>query len=243
MIIHAVLGNPNHPEYGVATIPFPIPHDQYAHCMELLEALEIGDALKADCQVEEIDSFYSVLKRTEKLTVNVEELNYLAKRLDSFDAGEAAQFQAMAHKLELSELKDLINLTFCCQETTVITDFSDLAAVGRDHYMNLHGGCATVAELEVLDGEGTARQLIEGSSGTVTPYDRVEYVLANTLQQLKYDGRFSWSNKEWSENIEIPDDHRNCEFCVGSHPAVLDGFITEYRKAAEEQKQDFKLDL
>ena len=108
MIIHAVLGNPNHPEYGVATIPFPIPHDQYAHCMELLEALEIGDAVKADCQVQEINSFYSALKRTEMLPVNVEELNYLAKRLDSFDAGEAAQFQAMAHKLELSELKELI---------------------------------------------------------------------------------------------------------------------------------------
>ena len=188
MIIHAVLGNPNHPEYGVATIPFPIPHDQYAHCMELLEALEIGDALKADCQVEEIDSFYSVLKRTEKLTVNVEELNYLAKRLDSFDAGEAAQFQAMAHKLELSELKELINLTFCCQEATVITDFSDLAAVGRDHYMNLHGGCATVTELEVLDGEGTARQLIESGSGTVTPYG-VVYDNGMKLEQV-YDGQF-----------------------------------------------------
>ena len=50
MMIQAVLGNPYHPEYGVATIPFPIPHDQYAHCMELLEALEIGDAVKADCQ-------------------------------------------------------------------------------------------------------------------------------------------------------------------------------------------------
>ncbi len=35
MMIQAVLGNPHHPEYGVATIPFPIPHDQYAHCMEL----------------------------------------------------------------------------------------------------------------------------------------------------------------------------------------------------------------
>ena len=135
MMIQAVLGNPHHPEYGVATIPFPIPHDQYAHCMELLEALEIGDAVKADCQVQEINSFYSVLKRTEMLTVNVEELNYLAKRLDSFDTGEAAQFQAMAHKLELFELKDLINLTFCCQQATVITDFSDLSAVGRDHYM------------------------------------------------------------------------------------------------------------
>ena len=55
-MMSAVLSNPGHPEYGVATIPFPIPHDQYAHCMELLEALEIGDAVKADCKVEKIDS-------------------------------------------------------------------------------------------------------------------------------------------------------------------------------------------
>ena len=188
MIIHAVLGNPNHPEYGVATIPFPIPHDQYAHCMELLEALEIGDAVKADCQVQEINSFYSVLKHTEKFTVNVEELNYLAKRLDGFDMGEATQFQAMAHKLELSELKDLINLTFCCQQTTVIADFSDLAAVGRDHYMNLHGGCTTVTELEALDGEETARQLIASVGGTVTPYG-VVYDNGMRLEQV-YDGQF-----------------------------------------------------
>ena len=65
MMIQAVLGNPHHPEYGVATIPFPIPRDQYAHCMGLLEALEIGDAVKADCKVEKIDSFYTVLKRVE----------------------------------------------------------------------------------------------------------------------------------------------------------------------------------
>ena len=188
MMIQAVLGNPHHPEYGVATIPFPIPRDQHAHCMELLEALEIGDAVKADCKVEKIDSFYTVLKRVEMLTVNVEELNYLAKRLDSFDIGEAAQFQAMAHKLELFELKDLINLTFCCQQATVITDFSDLAAVGRDHYMNLHGGSASVDELNALDGKGTARQLIESGSGTVTPYG-VVYDNGMKLEQV-YDGRF-----------------------------------------------------
>ena len=188
MMIRAVLGNPNHPEYGVATIPFPIPRDQYAHCVELLEALEIGDAVKADCKVERIDSFYTVLKRTEMLTVNVEELNYLAKRLDSFDTGEAAQFQAMAHKLELFELKDLINLTFCCQQATVITDFSDLAAIGRNHYMNLHGGSASVDELNALDGKGTARQLIESGSGTITPYG-VVYDNGMKLEQV-YDGRF-----------------------------------------------------
>ena len=188
MMIQAVLGNPHHPEYGVATIPFPIPRDQYAHCMKLLEALEIGDAVKADCQVQEINSFYSVLKRTEMLTVNVEELNYLAKRLDSFDTGEAAQFQAMAHKLELFELKNLINLTFCCQQATVITDFSDLAAIGRDHYMNLHGGCAKTEELDALDGETTARQLIESGSGMITPYG-VVYDNGMKLEQV-YDGQF-----------------------------------------------------
>ncbi len=41
IMMSAVLSNPSHPEYGVATIPFPIPHNQYTHCMELLEALEI----------------------------------------------------------------------------------------------------------------------------------------------------------------------------------------------------------
>ena len=187
-MIRAVLSNPSHPEYGVATIPFPIPHDQYARCMELLEALEVGDAVKADCKVEKIDSFYTVLKRTEMLTVNVEELNYLAKRLESFDTGEAAQFQAMAHKLELFELKDLINLTFCCQQATVITDFSDISAVGRNHYMNLHGGSARVDELEALDGVETARQLIENGNGAVTPYG-VVYDNGMKLEPV-YDGRF-----------------------------------------------------
>ena len=185
-MIRAVLSNPSHPEYGVATIPFPIPHDQYARCMEMLEALKIGDAVKADCKVQAIDSFYAVLKRTEMLTVNVEELNYLAKRLDSFDTGEAAQFQAMAHKLELFELKDLINLTFCCQQATVITDYSDLSAVGRNHYMNLHGGCAKTEELDALDGEETARQLIENGNGAVTPYG-VVYDNGMKLEQV-YDG-------------------------------------------------------
>ena len=56
MMFQVVLSNRTHPEYGVATIPFPIPRDQYAYCIELLEALEIGDALKADSMIAGIDS-------------------------------------------------------------------------------------------------------------------------------------------------------------------------------------------
>ena len=187
-MMQAVLSNAAHPEYGVATIPFPIPREQFDQCIELVEALEIGNASARDCHVDEIRSAWPVLNRLEDDVVNLDELDYLAKRLDSFDVGEAAQFQAMAEKLDLTDMKDLINLTFCCQETTVITDFSDLGAVGRDHYMNTHGGCASIQELEELDGEETAILLIDGGGGTVTRYG-VVYDNGMKLDQ-SYDGRY-----------------------------------------------------
>ena len=129
-----------------------------------------------------------VLKRLEGSRVNLDELDYLAKRLDSFTDQELAQFQSAAVSYDYSDIVDLINLTFCCQQATVITDFSDLAAIGRNHYMNLHGGSASVDELNALDGKGTARQLIESGSGTITPYG-VVYDNGMKLEQI-YDGRF-----------------------------------------------------
>ena len=186
-MMQVILSNSKHPEYGQATIPLPLAQDQYEDCVELLEKLEIGSATKQDCKVLEISSAFPVLKRMEMLTVNLDELDYLAKRLASFDVGEAAQFQAMAHKLELFELKDLINLTFCCQQATVITDFTNLEAIGRDHYMNLHGGCASTQELEDLDGAETARLLIDSGAGEVTPYG-VVYDNGMKLEQY-YDGQ------------------------------------------------------
>ena len=169
-IFNAVISNPNHPEYGMATIPFPIPDEQYDNILALLDEQGTGDAVSRDCKIEEIYSGYPVLMRMCGGVASLDELDYLAKRLDSFDAGEAAQFQAMAEKLDLHGITDLINLTFCCQQATVITDFSDLEAVGRDHYMNLNGGAASVDELNALDGYETALLLIGGGAGVITPY-------------------------------------------------------------------------
>ena len=67
-------------------------------------------------------------------------------------------------------MTDLINLTFSCQQVTVITDFSDLEQVGRDHYMVLNGGCASKEELDALDGYETALLLIDEGNGVITPY-------------------------------------------------------------------------
>lgn len=67
-------------------------------------------------------------------------------------------------------------------------------------------------------------------------YDRVNFVLANSVQRKDYDGRFSHDNKDWSKQTFIPldkvlDMDRRNDFAVDSHPAVLDGFINQARRA------------
>ena len=171
MRMNAVLSNPKHPEYGQFTVPLPIPHNQYDGIMEALNAMDMGDPLARDCQMDEILGEYPILKRLEGKPVNIDELDYLAKRLDSFCyAQEGAQFQGAAVSYDYSDMTDLINLTFSCQQVTVITDFSDLEQVGRDHYMVLNGGCASKEELDALDGYETALLLIDEGNGVITPY-------------------------------------------------------------------------
>ena len=68
--------------------------------------------------------------------------------------------------------------------------------------------------------------------------ERTSFVLANTVQQKAWDGRFSHSNKTWAYLIAIPDsEERRCAYSVESHPAVLDGFITQTRKALEPARE------
>ena len=122
-VIKAVLHNPQHPEYGQITIPFPIPDNQYNQTIERLQAMDLGFSRNRDCTVDDLDSFYGVLEALKDTMVNVDQLDYLAKRLDSFGDEEAAQFQAMAHILELGHIKDFINLTFYCEQATIITNF------------------------------------------------------------------------------------------------------------------------
>ena len=63
-------------------------------------------------------------------------------------------------------------------------------------------------------------------------YKRINFVLANTLQELSYDGRFSRKNHEWAKATFIPQDGtHNISLMVKSHPAVLDGFVNMVREA------------
>lgn len=182
-----VLSNRQHPEYGVATIPFPIKNEDYDAVIELLRPLEIGDAVNRDCLVREISSEYPVLRQLEETTVNLDELDYLAKRLDGFDEYEKTQFQGMAVHLNLWSVKELINLTFCCQGATVITDFTDLDRAGRRHFLTMNGGGAPLEDVDKIDVKALIGALIGYEAGHITPYG-VVYDNGMQLTQL-YDGR------------------------------------------------------
>lgn len=186
-IILAVLRSPLKPEYGQITISFPIPNDQYDQTIERLQAIGLGNSVEQDSKVNEIDSSYRVLDVLKNTMVNVDELDYLAKRLDSFSTGEAREFEAMACKLGITHIKDFINLTFCCQQATVIADFSDLEKVGRDHCMTVNGGTMPVEEYQKIDGRAEALNLIRKEQGYVTPYG-VVYDNGMKLTQ-DYNGR------------------------------------------------------
>ena len=80
-------------------------------------------------------------------------------------------------------------------------------------------------------GKNTAEKVISEFG-----YDRVNFVLANSVQQKSHDGRISRENKEWAKSFYISPDKiqgfdKRLEFAVDSHPAVLDGFINQARRA------------
>lgn len=47
-MMHAVLSNSRHPEYGQLTVPFPIPRGAYDDTVAALASLGIGDPVGRD---------------------------------------------------------------------------------------------------------------------------------------------------------------------------------------------------
>ena len=183
-MVKAILSNPKRTDLPPVRVCFPI--SDYNDVYTKLEATGIGSATDRDCHVAEIIEGPPILKRLEKVPANVDELDYLAKRLDSFDQRELAKFQGVAVSRGYDDITDFINLTFCCQETTVVQNFTDLSAIGREHYMNIHGGI-TEDELKAVDFRKTALALLLNEPGNITPYG-VVYENGMRLEQY-YDGR------------------------------------------------------
>ena len=89
------------------------------------------------------------------------------------------------------------------------------------HFDGMHLNTDFIANLYALYGE-----------------ERMNYVLASTVQMSESDGRFNPDNKAWAKGISVNNsDEDRRKFYVTSHPALLDGFITAYRKYVKEFKE------
>ena len=95
-----------------------------------------------------------------------------------------------------------------------------------------------------IDQNYDGSRLAKGSADKVMQKfgsERVMYVLANTIQQKGWDGRFHPYNKDWAKTVDIPPNpdsfgfERNCEFVVDSHAGLTDLFVSQARREVERQ--------
>ena len=103
--------------------------------------------------------------------------------------------------------------------------------------------CKNAIEQAIAEGFDGMRLNPDAAVGVVEKYgeERVAFVLANTLKQLSYDGRFSDGNKRWADGIDVPENisrgmDLNRDYIVSSHPAVLNGFIDMARNEIRTRK-------
>ena len=110
----------------------------------------------------------------------------------------------------------------------------ELALWRASHQANI--ACKTAIEQAIFgsfDGMHLKADCLDGVLRDFG-YKRTAWVLANTLQQKAWDGRFSPVNQQWSRRTHIPlDPQHNSDFVIGSHPAVLDGAVTMYRERVQ----------
>ena len=76
------------------------------------------------------------LKYLERDEWNIEELNFLAKRMESFDKREQSQFDAAVSIFRPKTVEALINYTYNLPRFTLISDFSTPNAIGVSHILN-----------------------------------------------------------------------------------------------------------
>ena len=169
-MFEAKLKSRSQPKLGALAVTFPIPEERYENVILALQNLQIGDVRKQDCCIESIRApDCPALLRMTNTMANVDELDWLGKQLESFDRYELLQFSAAVERFGLSAADELIDLSFCAREVTVISDFTDLEKTGKRHYLTVHGACDP-EEVENLDGKETALALISGQPGYVTRY-------------------------------------------------------------------------
>lgn len=149
--------------------------------------------------------------------VNLDELNYLARRMESFDTIEYDQFLIGITKLDSKEVKDLINLTFNLHHFTLCQDVSSYGKTGREYVLNTEGAVPAHDEDDPKYA-AIGKELIEKGLAQITerglliynPFDALEEVYdGHTFPEYYYNNSLLSLNAEYggrTELLQLPDE-------------------------------------
>ena len=148
---------------------------------------------------------------------NLDELNYLARRMESFDYHEYDQFLIGITKLENPTEKDLINLTFNLNHFTLCQDVSNYGKIGREYVLNTEGAVPAHDEDDPKYA-AIGKELIEKGLAQITerglliynPFDALEEVYdGHTFPEYYYNNSLLSLNAEYggrTELLQLPDE-------------------------------------
>ena len=92
--------------------------------------------------------------------------------------------------------------------------------------------CARAIEQCIDENYADNRLNTDAAKGIIDRFgfNRVNWVLANTIQRKDFDGRISQTNKEWAKGFYIPNDDIRWHYEVSSHPGLTDLFANRVRQ-------------
>ena len=162
---------------------------------DALKKIGVNDELDTKQTVSEVVDFES-LSLLEGQDVDLDEINYLAKRLDSLTKPEVDKFIVVSQMEGLDEPKDLINLTYNLNRYTLIQKFENATEIGKTHLLTKQGGI-TETESKTIDFSKIGWELINSGKGKWTergllffnddiPEERIYN--GETFPEFDYDG-------------------------------------------------------
>ncbi len=121
------------------------------------------------CRLVSAEGADNPLSSLEGKIVNMDEVNYLAKRMESLTDYEKKVMSVYVSKSDMWEMKELINLTFSLPGLSLLTDFSDATQVGKRLYMDKELGMSE-SDAENINFIALADKVLHEAKVEVTPY-------------------------------------------------------------------------
>ena len=168
----------------------------------------------------------------------------IENELEGLDFQELAAVSDAEIQAALASAKKeaaFVELPVYRQNAAYASEHGELEQYRISHQANI--ACKEAIE-QSIDQNYDGRRLAKGTADKVMQKfgpERVMYVLAYTIQQKGWDGRFHSYNKDWAKTVDIPPNpdsfgfERNCEFVVDSHAGLTDLFVSQARREAERQ--------